>query len=319
MSKQVGQDGPPKQPARRKSTRWKRLKYVWALPPIKEQMSDNVNISPSQGSTSPEITTHESLSPAVLDATAPDPTTDGKLPHREPEDLVSDTQHTPEESAPEMVPATEELDPVNPSGSREISCNQPPVASSKETSNSLWGEAYRTIQKEIPQVLLLFETILSKSHRTSSEPLMQVPLPGTGNSLINRGLSRMRRPNMDDILDGWLAKGAETEQEHSVDGNNDEISKLSASLRDILGEIIESTPADAIALRVAACYAAEEVRLSTYARVTIGNQCHQACLARLKLTVLDSSFYTPRTILRMTGRVSSMSFHELSGTAISQR
>ncbi|KAI1150731.1 WD40 repeat-like protein [Nemania diffusa] len=261
MSKQVGQDGPPKQPARRKSTRWKRLKYVWALPPIKEQMSDNVNISPSQGSTSPEITTHESLSPAVLDATAPDPTTDGKLPHREPEDLVSDTQHTPEESAPEMVPATEELDPVNPSGSREISCNQPPVASSKETSNSLWGEAYRTIQKEIPQVLLLFETILSKSHRTSSEPLMQVPLPGTGNSLINRGLSRMRRPNMDDILDGWLAKGAETEQEHSVDGNNDEISKLSASLRDILGEIIESTPADAIALRVAACYAAEELFL----------------------------------------------------------
>ncbi|KAJ8130633.1 hypothetical protein O1611_g2993 [Lasiodiplodia mahajangana] len=277
MPDEVNQGGPPKGPERGKITESKRAKRIlgWALSPLKRQTSNNVNTTTSQGIANTRSMTHELVPPASQDPPRSDSEIDSK-PHGEPKDLISDPQGESEESVTERLPTTEEPDPTNTGEIQEELANQPPVAGSGKMSNSLWEEIYETLRMENPGIISWFEAGVSfSSQRTTQDPPIQAPLSEADNSSANPSSFQTRRFNMTNILNLWLAEGAETKGQDSSVGNDVATGKPGSLLRVILRDSIESTPAGATPVWVAACYAAEIILLH---RPTVGRGVHEDIL-----------------------------------------
>ncbi|GAP85772.1 putative heterokaryon incompatibility protein R [Rosellinia necatrix] len=144
--------------------------------------------------------------------------------------------------------------------SQKGSSDQPSVASS-EISNFLWDEVYETLQTENPGLISWFETISSSNLQPTVPGIpLQAPLSEVNDSPINQSPSQTRRSNMENILNLWLEKIAETKRKYWCAGDG-VAAELGALLRDIVCDCAESAPDDATLVWAVAGYAAENLFL----------------------------------------------------------
>jgi hypothetical protein len=78
-------------------------------------------------------------------------------------------------------------------------------------------------------------------------------------NLVSQDSAQIRCAQMKDLVDSWLAERAQDKHGDLSADENAGLGKLGMALREILGESIESTPADAVLVWAAACYAAGKV------------------------------------------------------------
>lgn len=160
-----------------------------------------------------------------------------------------------------------------PSPKTSIQSTEPslPVVDSLTASETLWDEAYDTIQKRQLRMVICYEKILSSNlEKTAPDQPPRSPSFEPFENMINQKDYQVRRAQMRELLECWLNS---THEEESLDSNDVESSQLIHSLKDSIGKTddieagqlapllkdiirkaVGTTPPEAVLAWVGACY-----------------------------------------------------------------